>query len=78
MDHECRLGNGVHVGPGANLAGVVPVGDYSFIRTGAVVLPRIKSGADVIVGAGSAVTKDVPDGMVTFGNPAKVRRAAAP
>lgn len=77
MDHECRRGNGVRVGPGANLAGVVPVSDYSFIGTGAVVLPRIKIGADVIVGAGSLVTKDVPDGMVTFGNPAKVGRAAA-
>jgi len=54
------------------------VGEYSLIGVGAIVLPRIKIGADVIVGAGSVVTEDVPDGMVTFGNPAKVRRATAP
>jgi sugar O-acyltransferase (sialic acid O-acetyltransferase NeuD family) len=78
VDHECTLGNGVHIGPGATLAGVVTVGDYSFIGCGAVVLPRIKIGADVVVGAGAVVTKDVPEGTVTYGNPAKVRRAIAP
>jgi sugar O-acyltransferase (sialic acid O-acetyltransferase NeuD family) len=78
IDHEVVLGRGVHVAPGATLAGCVSVGEYSLIGVGAVVLPRIKIGADVIVGAGSVVTEDVPDGMVTFGNPAKVRRATAP
>jgi sugar O-acyltransferase (sialic acid O-acetyltransferase NeuD family) len=78
VDHECTLGNGGHIGPGATLAGVVTVGDYSFIGSGAIVLPRIKIGANVIVGAGAVVTKDVPDGVVTFGNPAKVSRAAIP
>jgi len=78
VDHEVVLGNGVHVAPGATLAGCVSVGDYSLIGVGTVVLPRIKIGADVIVGAGAVVTKDVPDGMVMFGNPAKVRRATVP
>jgi len=78
IDHEVVLGKGVHVAPGASLAGCVSVGDYSLIGVGAVVLPRIKIGADVIIGAGSVVTKDVPDGVVAFGNPAKVRRAIAP
>ncbi len=78
VDHEVVLGRGVHIAPGATLAGCVSVGDYSLIGVGAVVLPRIKIGHDVIVGAGSVVTNDVPDGMVTFGNPAKVRRANAP
>ena len=74
VDHECILGRGVHIGPGATLAGCVSVGDYSFVGSGAVVLPRVKIGSTVIVGAGAVVTRDVPDGKVAFGNPAKVHR----
>jgi len=50
------------------------VGDYSFIGCGAVTLPRIKVGRNVIVGAGAVVTRDVADGKVAFGNPARARR----
>ncbi len=78
VNHESVLGNGVHVAPGAIIPGCVTVGDYSFIGARAVVLPRVKIGANVIIGAGSVVTKDVPDAVLTFGNPAKVRGAAAP
>ena len=72
VDHECVLGDGVHVGPGAHLAGCVQVGRHSFLGTGAIVLPRIRIGQDVIVGAGAVVVKDVPDGMVALGNPARL------
>ena len=71
VDHECRLGDGVHIGPGATLAGCVEVGDHTFVGAGAVVLPRIRLGRDVIVGAGAVVTRDVPDGQVVVGNPAR-------
>ena len=77
IDHESVLGKGVHIAPGATLAGCVTVGDFSLIGVGAVILPRIKIGSDVIVGAGSVVTKDIPDGMIAFGNPARIRRASA-
>jgi sugar O-acyltransferase (sialic acid O-acetyltransferase NeuD family) len=72
VDHECVLGNGVHIGPGATLAGCVSVGDFSLVGAGAVVLPRIRIGSDVIVGAGSVVTKDIADCKVVCGNPARV------
>jgi sugar O-acyltransferase (sialic acid O-acetyltransferase NeuD family) len=74
IDHECRLEDGVHVAPGAVLAGCVQVGAYSLIGTGAVVLPRVRIGADAIVGAGAVVTRDVPDGAVVTGSPATVLR----
>jgi sugar O-acyltransferase (sialic acid O-acetyltransferase NeuD family) len=44
IDHECILHDGVHIGPGATLAGCVEVGSCTFIGAGAVVLPRIKIG----------------------------------
>jgi sugar O-acyltransferase (sialic acid O-acetyltransferase NeuD family) len=78
VDHECVLGKGVHVAPGATLAGRVVVGDHTMIGSGAVVLPTIHVGSDVIVGAGAVVTRDVPDGKVIYGNPARVKGENAP
>lgn len=75
VDHECVLGDGVHIAPGATLAGGVVVGDHSLIGPGAVVLPHITIGRDAVVGAGAVVTRNVPDGVVVYGNPARVRRA---
>ncbi|CAB3768105.1 acetyltransferase [Paraburkholderia solisilvae] len=74
VDHECRLGDGVHIAPGARLAGAVEVGPCSMIGTGAVVLPRVKIGSHCVVGAGAIVTRDLPDGAVAYGAPAKVKR----
>jgi len=71
VDHECVLGDGVHIGPGATLAGCVSVGERSFVGAGAVVLPRIRIGRDAVVGAGAVVTRDLPDGAVVSGNPAR-------
>ena len=74
VDHECVLEEGVHIAPGAHLAGAVKVGRCSFVGTGAAVLPRISIGHDSIVGAGSVVTRDVPAGVVVAGNPARMIR----
>lgn len=74
IDHESILGDGVHIGPGAKLAGCVKVGNFSFVGIGAIVLPRIKIGKNVIIGAGSIVTKDIPDNTVAYGIPAVVKK----
>lgn len=42
------------------------------IGAAAVVLPGIIIGEKSLVGAGAVVTKDVPDGKVVIGNPAKI------
>ena len=44
------------------------------LGTGATILPNISVGKNAIVGAGSVVTRDVPDNAVVAGNPAKVLR----
>lgn len=72
IDHECRIGNGVHIAPGASLCGCITVLDNAMIGAGAVVLPRVIIGYGAIVGAGAVVTKNVPDGAVVVGNPARL------
>ncbi len=73
VDHECIIGDGAHVGPGATIAGLVKIGPCAMIGTGAIVLPRITIGQGSLIGAGAVVTKDVPDSMVVVGNPARIR-----
>lgn len=42
------------------------------IGANSTILPGITIGANALVGAGSVVTKDVPDNAVVIGNPAKI------
>lgn len=74
VDHECIIETGAHIGPGAHLAGHVSVGRGAWVGIGAVVAEGIKIGAGAIVGAGAVVFKDVPEGVLAYGTPAKVIR----
>ena len=42
------------------------------IGINACVLPRVTIGEYALIGAGSVVTKDIPPGVVAYGNPARV------
>lgn len=50
----------------------VLIREYAWVGAGATILPGVCIGRHAIVGAGSVVTKDVPDYAVAVGNPAKV------
>jgi len=63
-----------HVSPNAALAGGVIVGANTHVGIGSCAVQCIKIGADCIIGAGSVVVRDIADGSVAYGNPAKVRR----
>ena len=47
------------------------IGKNCFIAVGAIIMPGVRIGDEVIVGAGAVVTKDVPSNSVVAGNPAK-------
>lgn len=51
------------------------IGKNCFIGVGATILPGVKIGDEVIIGASSVVTKDIPSNSVAVGNPAKVIRS---
>ena len=42
------------------------------IGAGAVILPGLTIGENALIGAGAVVTKNVPDNVIVFGNPAKI------
>lgn len=52
----------------------VHIGKNCWIGSGAIILPGISIGDNVVVGAGSVVTKDLPDNVVAVGNPCKILR----
>lgn len=57
---------------GKSKVGKVKIGDRVFIGYGSLVLCNTVIGDDVIVAAGSVVTKDVPNNSIVAGNPARI------
>lgn len=71
VDHDSILYEGVHICPGARLAGDVKVGEKSIIGIGASINEGIIIGKNVIVGAGAAVISNLGDNVIAKGVPAK-------
>ena len=83
--------DGAFLAPGVSIANDLYPGDESSaermagpvigagaqIGVGTTLLPYVKIGAGAIIGSGSVVSRDIPAGMVAFGNPARVHRAVA-
>jgi maltose O-acetyltransferase len=55
----------------------IVIGDDVWIGGGAVVCPGVTIGARSVIGAGSVVTKDIPEDVFAAGNPCRVIRALA-
>jgi sugar O-acyltransferase (sialic acid O-acetyltransferase NeuD family) len=71
VDHHTHVGDFAHIAPGVHIGGEVSIGELTLVGIGAVVLPRCRVGAGCTVGAGAVVTRDVPDGSVVVGAPAR-------
>ena len=59
---------------GLEIALPITVGNNVWIGTQVSVLPGVTIGNDVVIGAGSVVNRDIPDGVVAAGNPCRVIR----
>jgi acetyltransferase-like isoleucine patch superfamily enzyme len=87
IENNCLIGSGVHIYVSnhrfdLNDQDIVYQGHYEpydvilkegcWIGAGAIILPNVTIGKNAVVGAGSVVTKSIPDRVVAVGNPAKI------
>ena len=52
----------------------ITIGDNVWIGGNACIMPGVTIGNNVVIGAGSVVTKDIPDNVIAAGNPCKIIR----
>lgn len=52
----------------------VTIGDNVWIGGSTVICPGVRIGSNTVIGAGSVVTKDIPDWVLAAGNPCRVIR----
>lgn len=78
VDDHVHVAHNVHIGVGAmvvacaELSGGVVLGRGSWIGPNSSVIQQKRIGAGALVGIGSNVLKDVPDGVTVAGNPARI------
>lgn len=71
IEHDCKVGEFVHVASGAVLCGEVQIGNNTHIGARSVIKQQVKIGANSIIGMGSVVLKDIKANIVAYGNPCK-------
>jgi maltose O-acetyltransferase len=59
---------------GWELAAPISIGDGAWLGGGVIVCPGVSIGENTVVGAGSVVIRDLPDGVLGVGNPCRVVR----
>jgi sugar O-acyltransferase (sialic acid O-acetyltransferase NeuD family) len=74
IDHDCTIGDFVHLSPGAHLGGNTRIDAFSWIGLGASVINNIHVAEHAIAGAGAVVIRDVQPHTVVVGNPAAFLR----
>ena len=73
--HHSHLSQGTFVSNGVCFGANVHSEKYAYVGMGATVMTGVNTlGEDCLIGAGAVVVKDVPDGAVMAGVPAKVLR----
>ena len=53
----------------------IEIGADVWVGGGAIICPGVRIGSQSVIGAGSVVTRDIPDGVFAAGNPCRVIRA---
>ena len=71
VDHDCEIGDFVHIACGAHIAGTVVVGNGTWVGIGASVSNNLSICGEVKIGAGAVVVKDITEQGTYVGVPAR-------
>ncbi len=74
VGHHTEVGRYSFLGPGANVAGKVTLGEQVHVGVGAVVRDRLHVGDRSVIGMGAVAVKDVPPDVTVVGIPAAQKR----
>lgn len=72
VGHDTIIGAWAHLTPGTRIGGGASIGEGAFLGMGCTVLPRARIGAHASVGSNAVVHKDIPEGAIVAGNPARM------
>lgn len=71
VDHDCDVGDYVHIAVGSHLCGTVSVGDGTWIGAGATVSNNVSICSDCMIGAGAVVIKNIVEYGTYVGVPVR-------
>lgn len=71
VDHDCNVGDFVHISVGSHLCGTVTVGDDTWIGAGAIVSNNVTICDGCMIGAGAVVIKTIEETGTYVGVPAR-------
>ena len=74
IGHDSILGDFVELCPGVHISGYCTLGNEVFVGTNSTILPKVKIGDNVVIAAGSVITKDIPDNCMVAGVPAIIKK----
>jgi len=78
VGHDAVLDDFATLNPSVNVSGNVRIHEGTEVGTGSVIIPGCTLGHWAIVGAGSVVTRPVPENVTVVGSPARVIKERAP
>ena len=74
VDHDCEIGDYVHIAVGAHLCGTVKVGNATWIGAGATISNNIMINSSCTIGIGAVVIKNLEEEGTYIGVPAKLKK----
>ncbi len=74
INHDNIIEDHVYIASGVVLSGGIKIGENTLLDDGVIVTLGKSVGCDCIIGAGAVVTKDMPNCIVAYGNPARIVR----
>ena len=71
IDHDCKVGDFVHIAVGSHLCGMVIIGDETWIGAGATISNNVSVCCNCVIGAGAVVVRDISKQGTYTGIPAR-------